>query len=157
MDHAMHIAAMRGLTGAVALLLKHGAVLDATNLCGDTALGLAALFGHLKCIKLLLRAGTLFGWALHTLLTDSFLLATHLLLLRGAFASSVCPAGAKVDGAGGPSPLLHASTSGSLECMKVIRQTHALKCRPGAGDASVPVHLPFLYIHHNTSSSPDDN
>ena len=57
----MHIAATRGLTGAVALLLKHGAVLDATNLCGDTALGLAALFGHLKCIKLLLRAGTLFG------------------------------------------------------------------------------------------------
>ena len=83
-DHALHIAAMRGLPGAVSVLLKHGATVDATSLCGDTPMGIAALFGRTKCVKLLLRAG------------------------------------ANVNGAiDGASPLLQASTSGALECIRV--------------------------------------
>ena len=53
----LHVAALHGGKQSVRLVLKAGAVVDATNLQYKTPLHLAVEVGHLEVVKLLLEAG----------------------------------------------------------------------------------------------------
>lgn len=53
----LHVAAAEGHSEAVALLLRHGAVPDAADVNGDSALHLAVKQGHIAVVKGLLVGG----------------------------------------------------------------------------------------------------
>ncbi|CAG0889703.1 unnamed protein product [Darwinula stevensoni] len=57
MRTALHLAALKGHTPCVKLLLSHDANVNATDREGKTPLMLAATFGHLASVKLLLEYG----------------------------------------------------------------------------------------------------
>ena len=58
-DTPSHLAALRGHTGVVGLLLGKGATIQAINTYNNTPLHLAAQGGHTGTVKLLLRKGAL--------------------------------------------------------------------------------------------------
>ncbi|XP_076977235.1 ankyrin repeat domain-containing protein 24 [Tamandua tetradactyla] len=69
---AFHLAAMRGATSCLEVMLAHGANVMSTDGAGYNALHLAAKYGHPKCLKQLLQASCVVdvvdssGWtALH--------------------------------------------------------------------------------------------
>jgi ankyrin repeat protein len=54
----MHVAALKGHTSIVHILIRHKADVNAQNSSGMTPLHAAAMGGHLECVRLLLNNGS---------------------------------------------------------------------------------------------------